>query len=101
MTYALCYGHQIVYIPTSIPTPVYVAEASLRKITYYILFLQEYAKRGRNIYNKWISENGNGMNHANVKEYGDLMKILGLMIFAGLQLLCIGYFFRAPICRKP
>ena len=69
-------------------------------IIYTFFFLQEYAKRGRNIYNKWISENGNGMNHANVKEYGDLMKILGLMIFAGLQLLCIGYLFRAQFVES-
>jgi len=52
MTYVLCYGHQIVFSPTSLPTPVCVAE--------------EYAKRGRNLYNSWISEASNGqINGAN------------------------------------
>lgn len=63
MTYELCYGHQIVYLPTSVPTPVYVAE--------------EYAKRGRNMYNKWVIENGNGTALANVKQYADITKALG------------------------
>ena len=25
MTYQLCFGHQIVYMPTSLPSPVYIA----------------------------------------------------------------------------
>ena len=38
MTYELCYGHQIVFSPLSLPAPVYIA--------------LEYAKRGRNLYNQ-------------------------------------------------
>ncbi|KAF7638165.1 hypothetical protein Mgra_00002391 [Meloidogyne graminicola] len=45
MTHSLCFGHQIVYSPTSLPTPVMVA--------------LEYAKRGRNIYN-YASSSGSG-----------------------------------------
>lgn len=37
-TYMLCYGHQIVNMPVSLPSPVYIAE--------------EYAKRGRNLYRR-------------------------------------------------
>ncbi|KAI1701124.1 piwi domain-containing protein [Ditylenchus destructor] len=40
MTYHLCFGHQIVYLPTSLPSPVYIAEL--------------YAKRGYNLYSRWI-----------------------------------------------
>uniref|UniRef100_A0A183BQZ0 SET domain-containing protein n=1 Tax=Globodera pallida TaxID=36090 RepID=A0A183BQZ0_GLOPA len=36
MVHCLCFGHQVVTKPTSLPSPVYIAE--------------EYAKRGRNIY---------------------------------------------------
>jgi eukaryotic translation initiation factor 2C len=46
LTHSLCFGHQIVYSPTSLPTPVMVA--------------LEYAKRGRNIYNFWGSS-GSGV----------------------------------------
>jgi len=42
MTYHLCYGHQIVNLPTSLPTPVYVAS--------------EYAQRGRKVFNQWDSD---------------------------------------------
>lgn len=42
LTYDLCFGHQIVSLSTSLPSPVYVAE--------------EYAKRGRNIYNAGVNE---------------------------------------------
>ncbi|KAI1713384.1 piwi domain-containing protein [Ditylenchus destructor] len=40
MTYHLCFGHQIVYMPTSLPSPVYIAEL--------------YAKRGYNMYSRWL-----------------------------------------------
>uniref|UniRef100_A0A914GZ00 Piwi domain-containing protein n=1 Tax=Globodera rostochiensis TaxID=31243 RepID=A0A914GZ00_GLORO len=36
MVHSLCFGHQVVTKPTSLPSPVYIAD--------------EYAKRGRNIY---------------------------------------------------
>lgn len=39
ITYHLCYGHQIVFMPTSLPSPVYIA---LR-----------YAERGRMLYQQW------------------------------------------------
>ncbi|KAF1768544.1 hypothetical protein GCK72_000356 [Caenorhabditis remanei] len=38
LTYSLCHLHQIVGLPTSLPTPLYVAN--------------EYAKRGRNLWNE-------------------------------------------------
>uniref|UniRef100_A0A915ECS8 Piwi domain-containing protein n=1 Tax=Ditylenchus dipsaci TaxID=166011 RepID=A0A915ECS8_9BILA len=40
ITYQLCYGHQIVYMPTSLPSPVYIAN--------------RYAERGRKLYQRWI-----------------------------------------------
>ena len=40
ITYRLAYGHQIVCLPTSLPSPVYIAE--------------EYAKRGRNLYRRFM-----------------------------------------------
>lgn len=39
--YLLCYGHQIVYMPVSLPAPVYIAN--------------RYAERGRKLYTSWIS----------------------------------------------
>lgn len=39
ISHALAYNHQIVNSPTSLPTPVYVAE--------------EYAKRGHNVFIEW------------------------------------------------
>uniref|UniRef100_A0A1I8BDL7 Piwi domain-containing protein n=1 Tax=Meloidogyne hapla TaxID=6305 RepID=A0A1I8BDL7_MELHA len=51
MTHNLCFGHQIVYSPTSLPTPVMVA--------------LEYAKRGRNNYNYYnCSGSGGNLNGA-------------------------------------
>ena len=43
-------------------------------------------KQGRNIYNKWISENDNGMNQADVREYenDEYSGLLGSMIFTVL-----------------
>ncbi len=38
ITYQLSYGHQIVNLPVSLPSPVFIAE--------------EYAKRGRNLYRR-------------------------------------------------
>lgn len=32
-----------------------------------------------------MTENGNGVNHANVKEYGDLMKIIGSMLLIAYE----------------
>ncbi|KAF1761787.1 hypothetical protein GCK72_010043 [Caenorhabditis remanei] len=43
LTYNLCHLHQIVGLPTSLPTPLYVAN--------------EYAKRGRNLWNEAYSRN--------------------------------------------
>ncbi|KAI1727830.1 piwi domain-containing protein [Ditylenchus destructor] len=40
ITYQLCYGHQIVYMPTSLPSPVYIGN--------------RYAERGRKLYQRWI-----------------------------------------------
>jgi hypothetical protein len=40
LTHALCYMHQIVNSPISLPTPVYVAD--------------ETAKRGRNIFREFM-----------------------------------------------
>ncbi|KAH7715627.1 WAGO-2 protein [Aphelenchoides avenae] len=55
MTYWLCYGHQIVGMPTSLPSPVYIA--------------LEYAKRGREIYNAHVarssSSSGSGSQTGN------------------------------------
>ncbi|KAI1718340.1 piwi domain-containing protein [Ditylenchus destructor] len=41
ITYQLCYGHQIVNLPTSLPSPVYIAN--------------RYAERGRKLYQRWIN----------------------------------------------
>ena len=84
MTYELCYGHQIVYLPTSVPTPVYVAEVRFIETKILNFILKEYAKRGRNMYNKWVIENGNGTTLANVKEYADITKALGSSLILGL-----------------
>ncbi|KAH7678335.1 WAGO-2 protein, partial [Aphelenchoides avenae] len=55
MTYWLCYGHQIVNMPTSLPSPVYIA--------------LQYAKRGREIYNAHVirssSSSGSGSQTGN------------------------------------
>ena len=45
MTHHLCLGHQIIYSPTSLPSPLYIA--------------LEDAKRGRNQYNAWAQANLN------------------------------------------
>jgi len=42
MTYALCFGHQIVFSPTSLPSPVYIAI--------------RYAERGRKLYQAWVNQ---------------------------------------------
>lgn len=39
VTHALCYAHQIINSPTSLPTPAYVASL--------------YAERGRMIFTEW------------------------------------------------
>lgn len=39
ITYQLCYGHQIVYMPTSLPSPVYIAD--------------RYAERGQLLYRRF------------------------------------------------
>lgn len=39
--YLLCYGHQIVYMPVSLPAPVYIAN--------------RYAERGRKLYTRWVA----------------------------------------------
>nr|CAD2149267.1 unnamed protein product [Meloidogyne enterolobii] len=67
MTHSLCFGHQIVYSPTSLPTPVMVA--------------LEYAKRGRNNYNYWSNSGsgGNlngGNNGANLQDHKQLTETL-------------------------
>ena len=40
MTHQLCFGHQIVNMPTSLPSPVYIAN--------------RYAERGRKVYMRWM-----------------------------------------------
>jgi len=47
MTYQLCYGHQIVNMPTSLPSPVYIAN--------------RYAERGRKMFNSRMKEDGRGI----------------------------------------
>jgi len=48
ITYRLAYGHQIVCLPVSLPAPVYIAE--------------EYAKRGRNLYRRYMTEHSDQAN---------------------------------------
>ncbi|KAF7638167.1 hypothetical protein Mgra_00002393 [Meloidogyne graminicola] len=67
MTHSLCFGHQIVYSPTSLPTPVMVA--------------LEYAKRGRNIYNYANSSGSGGNNNGN--NYNDLSYLNDRLTFKG------------------
>ena len=60
ITHYLCFGHQIVYSPTSLPTPVFVAQEYVGlkiylKIRNKLVDIQ--AKRGRNIYNMWSTNN--------------------------------------------
>uniref|UniRef100_A0A1I7UVC8 PAZ domain-containing protein n=1 Tax=Caenorhabditis tropicalis TaxID=1561998 RepID=A0A1I7UVC8_9PELO len=72
LTYSLCHLHQIVGLPTSLPTPLYVAN--------------EYAKRGRNLWNetckkdpsiRQISDEGSQLRQLtdaiNYKASGDLI----------------------------
>lgn len=40
ISHQLCFGHQIVYMPTSLPSPVYIAN--------------RYAERGRMLYTRWM-----------------------------------------------
>jgi len=47
MTYQLCYGHQIVNMPTSLPSPVYIAN--------------RYAERGRKMFNSRMKEDKRGI----------------------------------------
>ena len=104
---AFWYGHQIVYLPTSFPTTATVLFMLLRRVynnnKKVFNFCIHDTKQGRNIYNKWISENGNGMNQANVREYEDNedSRLLGSMIFTVLWQLYIGYLFRPSVCRSP
>ncbi len=41
LTYALCFGHQIVCLPISLPVPVFMAD--------------EWAKRGKDVYAAYVS----------------------------------------------
>ncbi|KAH7723531.1 WAGO-2 protein [Aphelenchoides avenae] len=59
MTYRLCYGHQIVNMPTSLPSPVYIA--------------LEYAKRGREIYNARMNRSSSSTEPENVDDRFDYM----------------------------
>jgi len=47
ITYQLCYGHQIVTMPTSTPSPVYIAN--------------RYAERGRKVFNSRMKEDRNAV----------------------------------------
>jgi eukaryotic translation initiation factor 2C len=50
IVYQLCYGHQIVFMPTSLPSPVYIAN--------------RYAERGRKLYLGWGSDAESGAQRA-------------------------------------
>ncbi|KAL3082400.1 hypothetical protein niasHT_038466 [Heterodera trifolii] len=76
MVHYLCFGHQIVTKPTSLPSPVYIAD--------------EYAKRGRNIYSHYakngIDNSKNLQNFAKnkgvewpLRTYADMTKILSFL----------------------
>jgi eukaryotic translation initiation factor 2C len=65
-TYWLSYGHQIVSMPTGLPSPVYIA--------------MQYAKRGRQVYNVFIREstssNGNNADLPSNEELTDRFKYM-------------------------
>ncbi|KAI6220615.1 hypothetical protein M3Y99_01599800 [Aphelenchoides fujianensis] len=54
ITFHLCFGHQIVNRPTSLPTPIFVAS--------------EMAKRGRNVYNVAVSHFDASMGSSDVQQ---------------------------------
>ncbi|KAL6743465.1 hypothetical protein Aduo_016501 [Ancylostoma duodenale] len=59
MTYVLTYGHQIVNLPTSLPTPLYVAN--------------RYAERGRNTYTAHLQSSGSSSSDSGASmDYGRL-----------------------------
>ncbi|CAJ0588565.1 unnamed protein product [Cylicocyclus nassatus] len=59
MTYVLTYGHQIVNLPTSLPTPLYVAN--------------RYAERGRNTYTAHAQSSGSSSSDSGASiDYGRL-----------------------------
>jgi eukaryotic translation initiation factor 2C len=60
ITYHLCFGHQIVYLPTSLPSPVYIAN--------------RYAERGRNMYRRFC-EVSSTSEHENLT-YQELTEVL-------------------------
>lgn len=56
LTFSLCFGHEIVPSPVSLPAPCYIADC--------------YAERGRNIYNANVQANGQ-LNSADLQELTD------------------------------
>lgn len=71
MMHYLCFGHQIVNFPTSLPSPIFIAE--------------EYAKRGRNLFNYYYNNgdsngqdrNGNSIPRSYPQSYEELTQLLG------------------------
>ncbi|KAI1719139.1 piwi domain-containing protein [Ditylenchus destructor] len=64
MTYLLCYGHQIVYMPTSMPSPVYIANC--------------YADRGRSLYQRWIAQSGK---HVDYQQLTNSLSFASSMVY--------------------
>lgn len=60
ITYLLCYGHQIVFMPVSLPSPVYIAN--------------RYAERGRKLYMRWV--NSMTSDHSGI-DYPQMTETLG------------------------
>ncbi|KAI1697164.1 piwi domain-containing protein [Ditylenchus destructor] len=59
MSFLLCFSHQIVFLPTSVPSPVYIADC--------------YAKRGRALYQRWAARKG---------EQGDYKQLTNALCYA-------------------
>lgn len=76
MCHFLCFGHQIVYSPTSLPSPIYIAEEyvsflfSIKKFKINILK----AKRGRNNFNVWAQRG----DYTGINSHEDLTRHLGV-----------------------
>ena len=77
VTHHLCFGHQIVFSPTSLPTPVYVATEYVGFLLLLNKFLNSQknlqAKRGRNNYNTWI--NTSDGQHADLSHINDYVRL--------------------------
>ncbi|KAI1717042.1 piwi domain-containing protein [Ditylenchus destructor] len=64
MTYLLCFSHQIVFLPTSVPSPVYIANC--------------YADRGRVLYQRWMAQGGE---HHNYSQLTDALRFASNQVF--------------------